>query len=111
VARRTELLQGALRVARRHPPRVIKGDLRNDLTQLAEQAASTATLVVFHCSVLAYVEDRHERERFGGPSPVARRKMGLKRGTDVIPPTAASSDAARYAGEALLALELARDRR
>ncbi|MGP0048198.1 MAG: DUF2332 domain-containing protein [Solirubrobacteraceae bacterium] len=52
--RRAQLLDAAVRVARRDPPRVVKGDLRHDLARLAERAPKAATLVVFHCSVLAY---------------------------------------------------------
>ena len=45
----------ALAVARRSPPRVMRGDLRSDLTSLALEAPPDATLVIFHTAVLAYV--------------------------------------------------------
>jgi hypothetical protein len=52
---RVETLRGALQVARRDPPPVIRGDLTTDLGTLAADAPSDATLVVFHTAVLAYV--------------------------------------------------------
>jgi hypothetical protein len=61
---RLELLRAALRIARADPPRVVRGDLRHDLTQLAAQAPSDATLVVFHTAVLAYVADPRDRVAF-----------------------------------------------
>jgi len=62
--RRLELLRAALRVAEREAPRVVQGDLRTDLRALASQAPETATLVVFHTAVLAYVPDPAERAAF-----------------------------------------------
>jgi len=52
---RVETLRGAVEVARRDPPRVIRGDLTEDLPALAAEAPRDATLVVFHTAVLAYV--------------------------------------------------------
>lgn len=48
-------LRAALAVARRDPPRVLRGDLLTDLPDLAAQAPPDATLVVLHSAVLAYV--------------------------------------------------------
>jgi len=53
-----------LAVARRDPPRVVKGDLRRDLAALAAEAPRNATLVVFHTAVLAYVPDMADRLAF-----------------------------------------------
>jgi hypothetical protein len=61
---RDRLLDEALAVARRDPPRVAKGDLRYDLAALAAEAPKNATLVVFHTAVLAYVRDAADREAF-----------------------------------------------
>jgi hypothetical protein len=61
---RLELLRAALDVARADPPRVVRGDLREDLPALAAQAPPGATLVVFHTAVLAYVPDPRERAAF-----------------------------------------------
>lgn len=57
---RAERLRTALRIARRDPPQVVRGDLLRDLPALAATAPAGATLVVFHSAVLAYVapEDR-----------------------------------------------------
>jgi hypothetical protein len=61
---RRERLRQAIAVARRDPPRVVTGDLRRDLPQLAAQAPRDATLVVFHTAVLAYLPDVEERRSF-----------------------------------------------
>jgi hypothetical protein len=53
---RIETLRGAVEVARRDPPRLVQGDLTtSDLDELAAEAPSDATLVIFHTAVLAYV--------------------------------------------------------
>jgi len=49
-------LRAAIATARRHPPRVVRGDLLTDLPALAGQAPADATLVIFHSAVLAYVD-------------------------------------------------------
>lgn len=53
---RRERLHRALGVARRDPPRVVAGDLRDALPDLAAEAPAGATLVVFHSAVLAYLD-------------------------------------------------------
>jgi hypothetical protein len=58
------LLEQALAVASRERPRVVKGDLRNDLSALACEAPPRATLVVFHTAVMAYVRDPADRKAF-----------------------------------------------
>jgi len=57
-------LRAAVEVARAHPPRVVRGDLRTDLRALASEAPGDATLVVFHTAVLGYVLDARQREAF-----------------------------------------------
>ena len=57
-------LRAALAVARRDPPRVVRGDLLRDLKPLMAEAPAEATLVVFHTAVLAYVTPSEERQRF-----------------------------------------------
>jgi hypothetical protein len=57
-------LRASLAIARREPPRIVRGDLRADLVQLAAEAPRDATLVVFHTAVLAYVESREDRAAF-----------------------------------------------
>jgi hypothetical protein len=61
---RARLLGEAIAVARRDPPRVVKGDLRCDVKVLAAEAPKDATLVVFHTAVLAYVREAADRDAF-----------------------------------------------
>jgi hypothetical protein len=61
---RARLLREALALARRDPPRVVRGDLRHDLQALAAEAPKNATLVIFHTAVLAYVHDQSDRAAF-----------------------------------------------
>lgn len=61
---RNVLLGKALTIARRDPPRIVKGDLRHDTAVLAAQAPKDATLVIFHTAVLAYVSEVSERRAF-----------------------------------------------
>jgi hypothetical protein len=61
---RERLLEEALAVARAAKPRVVQGDLRRDLGELAAEAPRQATLVVFHTAVLAYVTDPADRQAF-----------------------------------------------
>jgi hypothetical protein len=61
---RLENLRAALAIARQDRPRIIRGDLRADLAQLAAEAPRDMTLVVFHTAVLAYVESREDRAAF-----------------------------------------------
>lgn len=60
---RQERLHRALATARRHRPHVHRGDLIDDLTQVAAGAPRDATLVVYHSAVLAYV-DADKRRAF-----------------------------------------------
>lgn len=57
-------LRAALAVARRDPPRIVRGDLLHDLMPLLAEAPAEATLVVFHTAVLAYVSPPEARRRF-----------------------------------------------
>jgi hypothetical protein len=57
-------LKAALAVARREPPRVVRGDLLRDLEPLIAEAPADATLVVFHTAVLAYVSAIEARAHF-----------------------------------------------
>lgn len=60
---RRERLQSALTIARRDPPRVVRGDLLEVLTALAAEVPEGATPVVFHSAVLAYLA-AETRSRF-----------------------------------------------
>jgi len=59
---RSERLAAAVATALRHPPGVRRGDLVDDLADLAAQTPTDATLVVYHSAVLAYVEEPKRRE-------------------------------------------------
>lgn len=86
---RAELLRRAVDVAKADPPKVLRGDLRRDLPALAAQAPRTATLVVFHTAVLAYLPDPTERRAFGAMMRgldaiwVANEAPGLQTGSNV----------------------------
>lgn len=54
---RRRRLRTALGIARRDPPRVVAGDLLEELPGLAREAPPHATLVVFHTAVLAYLSE------------------------------------------------------
>lgn len=60
--RRERLLQ-AIDVARRDPPKIIRGDLLDELPALVQQASHHGTVVVFHSAVIAYLEPA-DRARF-----------------------------------------------
>jgi hypothetical protein len=60
-AHRRARLRAAASIAASDPPLLVRGDLVDDLPDLAAQAPAGATLVVFHSSVLFYVtEPRRE---------------------------------------------------
>jgi hypothetical protein len=61
---RLRRFHAAIDIARRDPPRVVRGDLNEDLASLAAGAPTDATLVIFHTAVLTYVSPA-ERVRFG----------------------------------------------
>ncbi|MEV0643823.1 DUF2332 domain-containing protein [Phytomonospora sp. NPDC050363] len=60
-AHRRDRLRAAAAVAAADPPRLIRGDLVEDLPGLAALAPAGATLVVFHTSVLYQVPMPHRR--------------------------------------------------
>jgi hypothetical protein len=58
---RVERLHAAAAAARQHSPVLHRGDLLDDLPNVAAQAPSEATLVVYHTAVLAYVDEGKRR--------------------------------------------------
>ncbi len=62
---RFALLDRAVELARADPVVVRPGDLTRDVVAVAAEAPADATLVVFHCAVLAYLSDG-ERAAFRG---------------------------------------------
>jgi len=63
-AARLDRLRAAIEVGRRHPPHVMRGDLREDLPGILAGVPSGLTPVVFHTAVLAYVTSQAQREAF-----------------------------------------------
>jgi hypothetical protein len=61
---RLRRLRAAMAIGAARRPRVIRGDLRNDLAALAAAAPADATLVIFHTAVLVYIAPRGERDAF-----------------------------------------------
>jgi hypothetical protein len=54
---RRNRLRSAAEIAARTPPRLVSGDLNDELAALAASAPSDATLVVFHTAVLMYLDE------------------------------------------------------
>ena len=61
---RTDRLRAAIEVARQALPAIVRGNLLEDLAPVMAQAPASATLVVFHTAVLAYVTSQADRDRF-----------------------------------------------
>lgn len=61
---RLERLRKAVRIARVERPRIVAGDLRQDLSVLIAEAPREATVVVFHTAVLSYVVEQNDRNAF-----------------------------------------------
>jgi len=98
-------LRAAVRVAREDPPPVVRGDLRVDVAALAAQAPASATLVIFHTAVLAYVGDAGERAEFAG----SVRRLGAvwisNEAPSVFPELAARARGRRPPGWFLLSVD------
>lgn len=101
---RAERLRAALGIARDDPPRVVRGDLVDDLPALAATAPREATLVVFHSAVLSYVAPER-RDRFVR----AVRELGAvwmsNESPPVLPEIAAKLDAPPPKDRFLLAVD------
>jgi hypothetical protein len=65
---RRQRLAAAIEVARSDPPYLVAGDLNDTVRELAQQAPGDATLVVFHTSVLVYLDGRG-RSAFTSTAP------------------------------------------
>jgi hypothetical protein len=61
---RVARLRAAIEIARVNPPPVVRGNLLEDLAEVAAAAPRSATLVVFHTAVLGYVPRQSDRDRF-----------------------------------------------
>jgi hypothetical protein len=60
---RRERLLTAVEVARSDPPRLVSGDLLDELPALVDEASAYGEVVVFHSAVIAYLEPG-DRDRF-----------------------------------------------
>ncbi len=60
---RRRRLRQAIGLARREPPRLVRGDLLEELPALVEDAGHHGPVVVFHSAVIAYLAPE-DRERF-----------------------------------------------
>ena len=60
---RRERLARAIEVARSAPPRIVRGDLLEELPALVDEAGRHGTVVVFHSAVAAYLSPS-DRDRF-----------------------------------------------
>ena len=54
---RRERLHAAVAIARREPPRIVRGDLNERFDEVVAEAPRDATLVVFHTAVLWYLTE------------------------------------------------------
>ncbi len=59
---RQERLSAAIALAARHRPQIVAGDLIEALPRLAARAPAGATLVIYHTSVLSYVDPGRRAE-------------------------------------------------
>ena len=57
-------LRAAIEIARRDPPRVVRGNLLSDLRRLLPEVPPGVQRVIFHTAVLAYVDSQSDRDAF-----------------------------------------------
>ncbi|GAB3855027.1 hypothetical protein GCM10028801_10090 [Nocardioides maradonensis] len=75
-------LRAAIDIARADPPRLVTGDLVEQLPRLVDEASAYGTVVVFHSAVIAYLEPERRREfdradarpRRGRPLPLDQQR-------------------------------------
>ena len=101
---RAARLRGAIEIARRDPPQVVRGDLAIDLAALLSDAPKEATLVVFHTAVLQYVA-ADARRRFLGTVHEAGAMWISNEAPSVFPELARDAPAAPRPGRFLLMLD------
>lgn len=78
-------LKQSVSIAKAHPPRIVKGDLTQDLAGLLDEAPKDATLVVFHTAVLNYVSDQAVRDQFAKDMQASRAIWLANEGAGVFP--------------------------
>ena len=81
-------LREAVQVARQAPPRLVRGDLNDQVESLVAEAPAEATVVVFHTAVLAYL-DEAGRDRFAATMARLTTERGVRwlanEGRTVVP--------------------------
>lgn len=97
-------LRAAARIATADPPLIVAGDLNEALADLAAQAPSDATLVVFHTAVLAYL-DAAARERFVEQVAALPGHWLSVEGRTVVPGITVPDDPAGEPADFVLALD------
>jgi hypothetical protein len=96
-------LRAALKIAAERRPRVVRGDLLGDaLVQLCREAPTSATLVIFHTAVLAYVADRAERQAFADRVMLLCQYWVSNEAPNVFPEAASRTGARGAPGRFLL---------
>ena len=96
-------LRAAIKIAAVEKPRLVKGDLRHDLTRLAAEMPTDATRVIFHTAVLAYVNSREERAEFARTAPTLCDVWLSNEAPQVFPEIAACAPTPAPRGHFLLA--------
>ena len=71
---RARHLGAALAIARHNPPAVLRGDMVDDLASVARKAPRAVALVVFHATVMPYLDARHRRAFVEAVRDVASRE-------------------------------------
>jgi hypothetical protein len=97
-------LDRAIRIAKRHPPRIVQGDLLTGMEALASEMPRESTRVVFHSAVLAYLP-KSARERFVGMVSGLDVTWISNEHPSVFPELAAKVRAGIPAGRFLLAVD------
>jgi hypothetical protein len=98
-------LRAAMQVAMVARPDLRKGNLLGDaLRQLCGEAPSSATLVIFHTAVLAYIQERPLREAFAAQAMALAPFWISNEGARVFPGIADRTEPDTGAGRFLLAV-------
>lgn len=100
---RQKRLKKAIEVARRDPPRIVRGDILNDLKALMEQVPAGLTTVIFHSAVLNYLPTQEGRDRFADQA-LALADYWIANESPMVLPQIAAKVPDAVAGSFLLSL-------
>ncbi|MFD6053123.1 DUF2332 domain-containing protein [Agromyces sp. NPDC060279] len=101
--RRARLREAAAIVAA-EPPRLVAGDLVEELGRLADEAPAGATLVVLHTAVIAYLDEEAKRRFVAEVARLDGHWLSVE-GRNVVPGIAAREDAPNVSSDFVLALD------